>query len=440
MDLENIKTTDEFLSGQFASYHIYPYFPDYLGFMDVLGMKIESREEFTDEDGTFNSYRAYLTAINAHHTMPVIISEYGVPSSRGRAQSDRNTGRSQGGMSEEEQGKALVQCYKDIMASGCAGSVAFTWQDEWFKRTWNTMAYTDLTKTCYWSDYQTNEQYFGILSFDPGEVESVCYVDGDVSEWEETDIVMETDTMSLSCKYDEKYVYFRVHKDDFHFGNETLYVPIDTTPKSGSTACDGIAPLFEQEADFVLIISGREDTKILVQERYEALRAMYSQRVYGEDAYLNVPEKDTGKFVPIHLMLQVANDPSFEITPEGFESAETFDTGTLTYGNGNPDSADFNSLSDFIVNGDEIEIRLPWSLLNFYNPSEMVIHDDYYENYGIEGIEISEMYAGVGTDANVQFPIKMGTVELKGWGTNPTWHERLKQGYYDLQELWKDKD
>ena len=133
-----------------------------------------------------------------------------------------------------------------------------------------------------------------------------------------------------------------------------------------------------------------------VQERYEALRAMYSQRVYGEDAYLNVPEKDTGKFVPIHLMLQVANDPSFEITPEG--------------------------------------------LLNFYNPSEMVIHDDYYENYGIEGIEISEMYAGVGTDANVQFPIKMGTVELKGWGTNPTWHERLKQGYYDLQELWKDKD
>ena len=79
-----------------------PYFPDYLGFMDVLGMKIESREEFTDEDGTFNSYRAYLTAINAHHTMPVIISEYGVPSSRGRAQSDRNTGRSQGGMSEED--------------------------------------------------------------------------------------------------------------------------------------------------------------------------------------------------------------------------------------------------------------------------------------------------------------------------------------------------
>ena len=40
--------------------------------------------------------------------MPVIISEYGVPSWRGRAQSDRNTGRSQGGMSEEEQLELLA--------------------------------------------------------------------------------------------------------------------------------------------------------------------------------------------------------------------------------------------------------------------------------------------------------------------------------------------
>ena len=101
--------------------------------------------------------------------MPVIISEYGVPSSRGRAQSDRNTGRSQGGMSEEEQGKALVQCYKDIMASGCAGSVAFTWQDEWFKHTWNTMYAVDLSRNIYWEDAQTNDQHFGLLAFDCGE-------------------------------------------------------------------------------------------------------------------------------------------------------------------------------------------------------------------------------------------------------------------------------
>lgn len=437
VDVEHIKTTENFLSGQLASYHIYPYFPDYLGFMDVIGMHPENKSAFIDEDGAFNSYRAYLTAINEYHTMPVVISEYGVPSSRGRAQSDRNTDRCQGGMSEEEQGQALVRCYEDIMAAGCAGSVAFTWQDEWFKRTWNTMAYTDLTKTCYWNDYQTNEQHFGILSFDPGEEESVCYVDGSVEEWDEADIVMEKDGMSLSAMYDEKYVYFRVHKEGFQFGSKTLYLPIDTTQKSGSKTCEGVQTSFERNADFLLVIDGKENSRLLVQERYEALRAMYAHRVYGEDAYLNEPERDSDQFTTIRLMLQIANDPSFELNPDGYESAETFDTGTLTYGNGNPDAEEFNSLADFIVAGDEIEIRIPWSLLNFYNPSDMEIHDDYYENYGIEGMKIDEMYAGVGE--SLTDVISMGTIALEGWGRNPTYHERLKQGYYDLQELWTEK-
>ena len=433
VDVEHIKTTDAFLSGQFASYHIYPYYPDYLGFMDELGITVLNKDKFVDEQGVFNSYRAYLTLINDYHTMPVVIAEYGVPSSRGRAQSDRNTGRAQGGMSEAQQGQALVECYEDIMAAGCAGSIVFTWQDEWFKRTWNTMAYTDLTKTCYWSDYQTNEQYFGILSFDPGTDKSICYVDGDVSEWTGDDVVMSNDTMSLSCKYDEKYVYFYVHKKDFDFGEETLYIPIDTTPKTGSTSCSGLPGTFERASDFVIILSGQDDSRILVQERYEALRAMYSHRVYAQDAYLNEPARDTDVFVPIRLMLQIPDDPTDELANEGYDMAEAFDTGTLTYGNGNPESADFNSLADFIVSGDDMEIRLPWSLLNFYNPSEMMIHDDYYEHYGIEGLYISQMFAGVGDGSGT---IAMGDIALEGWGRDPTWHERLKQGYYDLKALW----
>ena len=81
-----------------------------------------------------------------------------------------------------------------------------TWQDEWFKRTWNTMHAVDLDNTPYWSDYQTNEQYFGLLSFDPGKEESICYVDGDLSEWTQEDLVLSNDTMSLSMKYDEKFL------------------------------------------------------------------------------------------------------------------------------------------------------------------------------------------------------------------------------------------
>lgn len=427
------------MSGQFASYHIYPYYPDYLGFLDIMGRNVGQKEEFMEENGIYNSYRAYLKLINEHHSMPVVIAEYGVPSSRGRAQDERGLRRAQGGMSESEQGEALVSCYGDIMAAGCAGSIAFTWQDEWFKRTWNTMAYTDLTKTAFWSDYQTNEQYFGILSFDPGEKESVCYVDGDISEWTEDDKVMKKDDISLWSKYDEKYIYFRVHKENYDPGNDVLYIPIDTTPKSGSMSWEEKDGVFDRAADFLMIIDGRENSRILVQERYEALRAMYSQRAYLQDAYLNEPAKDTDHFVEIRMMMQVPNDPHDEVENTGWDIGETFNTGNLTYGNGNPKSPDFNSLADYIIQGDEIEIRIPWLLLNFYNPSEMVIHDDYYEHYGIERLNIDRMYAGAGSLGNKADRITMGTIELKGWGRNPTSHERLKQGYYDLQKIWIQK-
>lgn len=439
VDVEHIKSTEDFLSGQFASYHVYPYYPDYYGFMDIMDIEVPDKGAFV-EDGVYNSYRAYLAALNEHHTMPVVIAEYGVPSSRGCAQRDRNTGRSQGGMSEQEQGEALVACYQDIMAAGCSGSLVFTWQDEWFKRTWNTMAYTDLTKTPFWSDYQTNEQYFGILSFDPGEERSVCYVDGDVEEWTEQDVVMRDGELSLSCKYDEKYLYFYIHQEGYQAGEEVLYLPIDTTPKSGSHTMWGTEGAFAGAADFVLVLDGKENSRILVQKRYEALRAIYSHLIYLEDAYLNKPERDTDEFVEIRLILQTPEDPHGELSIPQHDSADTIDTGKLTHGNGNPDSAEFNSLSDFYINGDDIEIRLPWSLLNFLNPSEMIIHDDYYEHYGIEGLKIREIYVGAGHMGKAGEEIPMEAVSLKGWGRNPASHERLKRSYYILKDYWAGAD
>ena len=123
-----------------------------------------------------------------------------------------------------------------IKEAGCAGEIIFTWQDEWFKRTWNTMNAVNLNKTPYWSDYQTNEQYFGLLSFDPGEEQSICYVDGDISEWTEDDILFKNDNSSLSLKYDEKFIYFYVNKKDYS-EDKKIYIPIDTTPKTGSNYC-----------------------------------------------------------------------------------------------------------------------------------------------------------------------------------------------------------
>ena len=435
VDVEHIKSTEDFLAGQFASYHVYPYYPDYLNYVDDWSAYGLDAADYALADDKRNTYQAYLQMLTDHHTMPVVISEFGVSTGRGMAQRDQNTGRNQGNMSEQDQGQALVDCWSDIQASGCAGGCVFSWQDEWFKRTWNTMYAVDLSRTPYWSDYQTNEQYFGLLSFDPGEAASVCYVDGDLSEWTEEDLVAEQDGISVSMKYDEKFLYFRIHKDGLRFGEETLYLPIDTTQKTGSTYCESYGLLFDRAADFLLVLDGAENSRLLVQERYESLRSTYAENEGGYNTYLigNIPDVDSPVFTNVNMILQTATVLVYE---NAEAKAETYETGLLTYGNANPDSPDFNSLADFICSGDDIELKLPWQLLNFADPSHMVIHDDYYDgNYGVVYQTIDTLYIGAGT-AETAGRIQLAPLPLKGWGNEVASHERLKSSYYVLQDLW----
>lgn len=426
VDVEHIKTTDNVISGQFASYHIYPYYPDYLKYEGDI-------EKYKQADGSINTYLEYLKKINEYHSIPVVITEFGVPTSRGMTQRDQYTNRNQGGMSEQQQGEAIIKSYKDIKESGCAGSIIFTWQDEWFKRTWNTMHAVDLTKTAYWSDYQTNEQYFGLLSFDPGKEKSVSYVDGNIEEWKDEDIVSRNNDMTISAKYDEKFIYFMINKKDYK-ENQKIYVPIDVTPKSGSNYCENYNLKFQDAADFVIAIDGKENSRILVQKRYEVLRAMYLNETDKEDPYSNIPSKDTPEFRPIKLMLKMERKTGTENDEEALP--ETYETGKLLYGNANPDASDFNSLADFYINGDYIEIKLPWQLLNFSNPSEMMIHDDYYDNYGVENMKINQIKIGVGSEGTKEQRIKMDSFQIVGWGKNVTYHERLKKSYYMIKEIW----
>lgn len=434
VNVEHILYTDEFKSGHFASYHVYPYFPDYLTYVSDWAAYGLEESRFTDQSGALNTYLAYLTLLVEHHSIPVVISEFGIPTSRAMAHIDVNTGRNQGAMSEAEQGQALADCYNDIKNAGCAGSCIFSWQDEWFKRTWNTLHSVDLKRNPYWSDYQTNEQFFGIMTFDPGEKTSVSYVDGDISEWKDSDIVSRNGDMTVSMKYDEKFLYFLIHKPDLDFENDTLYLPIDTIQKSGSNYCENFGLKFDKAADFLLVVNGRQNSRVMVQERYEALRSTYSVEVYKFNTYEtgNIPDKASSLFKNIDLILHKK-----EVTTARSDDflALTFETGKLVYGNANPESTDFNSLADFCTAGDYIEVRLPWQLLNFGDPSKVMIHDDYYEdNYGVEFIKIDELFVGITQGGEDR--AKLDAFKLEGWGNKVTFHERLKSSYYVIQELW----
>lgn len=426
VDAEHILPTQAFLSGYFAAYRLNYFSPDYLQY-------------FTPEQSaalagilagldTSDIYHGYLDLLGQYHTVPVVAAGYGFSTARAPVF------EGEGPLTEREQGERLVQVWQDARQAGWAGVFLSTWQDVWDRRTWNTSYATFEFKEPIWQDMQTEGQCYGLMEFALGEDTRVCCVDGDSSEWSDADIIWQSGGRSLSIKYDEKYLYFYASGFDPEAG--PVYIPIDTTPKSGSTYCENYDLAFERPSDFVIAINGTNDSSVVVQERYEILWAMHAFELAREDPYYEIRALDSPVFRPISVMVQRASPvPAGDWLP-----AVTYETGALRHGIANPESADFDSLADFCFTDHGVEIRIPWQLLNFASPSEMMIHDDYYENYGVEYIHIDEMYVGMAVGDDTEYRIPMAAFPLKGWGKTVTYHERLKESYYILQDYWAALD
>lgn len=95
-------------------------------------------QNYINKQGKQSNYGAYLQDLRKAHNMPVLIAEFGVPSSRGKTHDNIN-GMTQGFLSEQEQGTFDKEMFEMIVDEEYAGGLVFTWQDEWFKRTWNTI-------------------------------------------------------------------------------------------------------------------------------------------------------------------------------------------------------------------------------------------------------------------------------------------------------------
>jgi len=84
VNTEHIKATGNFIPGLFASYHVYPYYPEFVNYQKEYA-------SFRDETGRINTYKAYLRDLFKEHSVPVLVAEFGVPSSRGKAHEKANT-------------------------------------------------------------------------------------------------------------------------------------------------------------------------------------------------------------------------------------------------------------------------------------------------------------------------------------------------------------
>ncbi|EKQ58297.1 MULTISPECIES: hypothetical protein [unclassified Clostridium] len=428
VNTEHIKANTSFKPGLFASYHIYPYYPDFMNYQHDYAT-------YKDEDGKINTYKAYLKDLIKEHTVPVLVAEFGIPASRGSAHENIHMGYNQGNVDESSQGKMDAAMLKDIYDEGYAGGLVFTWQDEWFKRTWNTMDLDLPERRAYWSNAQTNEQEFGILAFDPGKEKSICYVDGDISDWKNDKPLIDTSNMKLYTKSDEKYLYIMGDVKGFDFESDKLFIPIDITPNSGNLTYNDYNLTFSRPADMVVVLDKKNGSRIVTDSYYDVFYYMYAKQLKMIDENPSYEKKNSGIFNPIYLCLNRAL-----YLPEDKTTIplQKYETGKLVQGDGNPDHKDYNSLTDYAVNGDKIEIRIPWQLLDVMDPSTKMVMDDFYNKNQITATKIPGVYiGGIVTKNNVI--TENTSMELYSWDEwdVPTYHERLKPSYYILKDAFK---
>ncbi len=410
IDVEKIKARDTFTPGFFASYHVYPHYPDFLIY--------PSGDARTDA----NPYYAYLESLTKYHSMPVLISEFGLSTSRGVTHVNHLSGLNQGGHSEQQQGEGLAGMLDDIHKTGCMGGIVFAWQDEWFKMSWNTMDFDWEEARPKWLNVQSSETNFGLVSF---KAFPSVWIDGKDDDWDNS--VQLGEDSRLRASWDESFLYLRLGVDDL--GEQTYCLPIDTISSQGSDHWGETR--FKRPADFVLVIDGRENTRLLVDPYYNPNYKLYGTLIFEQQELEHYNSKGSGAFT---LVQQVTSGKLILPSTGQVVPPQVWDTGKMTYGISNPDSDTYDSRADFCAGEGFVEIRIPWMLLNFADPSSGTILDDLHIREGFPFRTIREVHIGLGGTKDSE-PIPMHPYNLPEW-TRVEYTQRAKRSYDLLSEVF----
>jgi hypothetical protein len=371
-------------AGLFATYHAYPYYPNFIS-------EQPSYRTFSDEIGP-DSYLGYLNDLKNHYTsIPLVIGEFGVPSSWGSAHQSFSS-MDHGGYSEIQQGEKNIRLMHNILDANCAGGFMFSWMDEWFKPTWivqyleafGFLSYGSIIPTRQlWQNLTSPEQNFGLLKFTEKEIlpfvpYHINNSGGPVSRIEATN--------------DNSFLYLDIEGEENLTPGDTVIIAFDTY--SGSTGESKLVngKNLENRAEFMAVFVPGNDTALYyVTQAYD---------MNGMTARFNLSDPSVQKYkstvtdgAPWKLM-QWIND----------EYAKTSqDIGRLPAEN----STDFSygKRTALAWSSNKLKVRIPWTMLYFYDPTRMsvingaVSTDGGYtfqiETAQSDGIALSVYYKGV---------------------------------------------
>lgn len=384
---------------------------------------------YKDPDGNVNPVRYYVDALYNAHRIPVLLGGATVSAACGVSGSDEILGYDRGGIGEKKQAEGLCFIYSQAVDAGLCGGFAGWYTDEPTATAWNTEKFAEHNGR--WLDAQDSEQSLGLVALEP---DSPYKVDGDASEWAEVKSITAGAGMSLKAAGDEKYLYLHINIEGYNADRDVIYVPFDIAPFSGSTACANQKLTFDRNIDFLLAVNGSKRAKLTVQEYYNVQKARNYQELYSEFWFTSMPGASENNFDDI---TQYARPALYPVGKDKI-SALHVPAGLLRYGNADPQSKDYDSLANYCLDGDDIEVRIPWALLNFSDPSKGEIIGDPGASMNAR-MAVDALYIGLSVyhEGNLS-SCGSGALSMPCF-TGTAYRERVREAYYSLKKLYGDQ-
>jgi hypothetical protein len=429
--------------GFLATYHVYPYYPDFLN------------NDYLEEA---DPYLAYLAALKRHHgKQPLLIGEFGVPSSRDSAHWQRK-GWSHGGHDEERQGEINASLLRAIREAGMAGGILFSWCDEWFKKNWIFFPYyLPADRKPLWFNSQDPEQTYGLLAAYPGYPRKKVTLTGERKEWTGATRLYEKTSSptghefrdgfdgarglaGLSAQHDEGFLYLLVElHGQVDFSRAHYIIGLNTcAPEVGERLLPFRINIPSPIGlTFLIHLAGRDRSRILVCRRYDKYLNAHRQEMRP------FPSKEGGWVV----MQNKTNSRRISKDGKRFYPARVSSMSNLRFGSLTGAGPARDSLADFFAAGNLIELRIPWSLIHFTDPSSGTVlwKEGGKKTRKTEGISVlafsyrprgeSLEAEDTGKEANAAdflperlAPDAVRAYSWEGWNT-PVYHTFLKSGY-----------
>lgn len=421
-DIRNIKVNlNTWEAGKFYNQHAYPYYPEMIKL------------------GTQDPFKEYLQQLKGNFSdLPLIITEFGLPTSHGISAFERTFGRTHGFLTEKDQGDRMYTMMKMMTDElDMNGVVIFQMNDEWFKRSWNTKEYEINRQQ--WKNVLTSEQYFGMF---------------DVTSHPDLRInqeIQENDFYKVTIENNYEFVSLDIDLKRPLEGGSEIMVGIDMMPAGVK---EWFGTNFDKEIDAYMLIK-EDSVEFFVSSDYDSYKKRYGQwlepDIYTQDYFnhisfgtpkmlVKVPTKalwldpncDGQKSLVQGNNLFISQNKYLQNADRCYIGQDKHNNNELvTYYEAQIFAVPFNNR--LVTRGeDTIKINIPYQLLGYSDPSSHT--KTFMTGFGKQFQVSHQEYK---TPLNFQFTYRIGTefkeskmnmdFTWKSWGLPEFWVVKPKE-------------